>query len=352
MTVKLECVRPITRVMHSLPQPVLRTLTAICIALLLGAANGSAQNLGELARQQRERVKTESTKPAHVFTNEDLARPKILDSIEEPVSGSPLAQVPTAPYRAAAPAAASPATAATEMVPLPEVSSDDLAPVWPTNMPLGDVARYYRQLKELRTPPSSPVVASTSAAKKTSATKGTATPVSAETPTNPQRPVPAATRMSPLQPIEKSRAISVPEITSNEIGAVQEAVASRSVRVIAGDSLWKIASRYLGDGNQWRVIAAANPQIANPHQILAGQIVYLPAAMKPAAAASQIAGDQAVGNQIKVQPGDSLWKLAKAQWGNGLAWNCIAQSNPQIASSDKIFPGQVLMLPANCSQAI
>ena len=110
-----------------------------------------------------------------------------------------------------------------------------------------------------------------------------------------------------------------------------------------GGSLWKIASRYLGDGNQWREIATANPELTNPNLIRAGQQLRLPGDTVAAAAAAPAAP------QIRVQPGDSLWKLAKAQWGQGQAWSCIAESNPQVPQSGTIYPGQLLTVPQSCS---
>ena len=44
-----------------------------------------------------------------------------------------------------------------------------------------------------------------------------------------------------------------------------------------------------------------------------------------------------------------MWKLAQNQLGSGLAWSCIAQANPQIENSDRIYPGEILNIPASCS---
>jgi nucleoid-associated protein YgaU len=115
------------------------------------------------------------------------------------------------------------------------------------------------------------------------------------------------------------------------------------VRVEKGDSLWKIADRLLGHGEEWKKIAAANPEMADPNCILPGQWLRLPA---PAPAASAVKRAQ----QVSVQGGDSLWKLAQAQWGSGQAWSCIAAANPQIEFADLIYPGQVLNIPSSCSE--
>jgi len=48
-----------------------------------------------------------------------------------------------------------------------------------------------------------------------------------------------------------------------------------------------------------------------------------------------------------VQKGDSLSKIAKTQYGNAMAYNAIFEANkPMLKSVDKIYPGQVLRIPA------
>jgi nucleoid-associated protein YgaU len=47
-----------------------------------------------------------------------------------------------------------------------------------------------------------------------------------------------------------------------------------------------------------------------------------------------------------VQKGDSLSKIAKAQYGNAMAYNAIFEANkPMLTHPDKIYPGQVLRIP-------
>lgn len=48
-----------------------------------------------------------------------------------------------------------------------------------------------------------------------------------------------------------------------------------------------------------------------------------------------------------VQPGDSLWKIAKTHYGNGRYWETLYEANADhIADPDLIFVGQILFLPA------
>ena len=283
---------------------------------LLGLTSGHAQSLGDLALQQRERVRNNAPKSAHVFTNEDLARPRIMEGLdpESSETQAPFASVPAKPASASAPSGEQ---AAKEMA----------VPVWPKGTPLGDVARYYRRLQELRSIPiETPVLA-----------QDTPRDTTAGQPSDAPRQ--NAKAFSPDQPLQKPKKI----IVVAEPAIRENSPAPRVVRVSPGDSLWKIASRYLGDGNQWQEIASVNPEIADPNLIRAGQQLRLPGENATAAAAT---------NQVRVEAGDSLWKLAKAQWGNGQAWSCIAESNPQIQDSSRIYPGQTLALPASCSLAI
>ncbi len=50
---------------------------------------------------------------------------------------------------------------------------------------------------------------------------------------------------------------------------------------------------------------------------------------------------------VIVQPGHSLWRLARRTYGQGTRYTTIFQANrEQIKDPDLIFPGQVLALPA------
>ncbi|GAA3193764.1 hypothetical protein GCM10020255_094540 [Rhodococcus baikonurensis] len=54
------------------------------------------------------------------------------------------------------------------------------------------------------------------------------------------------------------------------------APAAQSYTVESGDTLWAIAERFYGDGNQYQRIADANG-IPNPDLINAGQVLTIPA---------------------------------------------------------------------------
>jgi nucleoid-associated protein YgaU len=49
---------------------------------------------------------------------------------------------------------------------------------------------------------------------------------------------------------------------------------------------------------------------------------------------------------VVVQPGNSLWRLAREAYGRGIRYTVIYQANQAlIQNPDRIFPGQILTLP-------
>lgn len=51
-------------------------------------------------------------------------------------------------------------------------------------------------------------------------------------------------------------------------------------------------------------------------------------------------------SKIVVQPGNSLWRIARSNYGDGLRYTVIYEANAdQIADPDLIYPGQVFKLP-------
>lgn len=63
-------------------------------------------------------------------------------------------------------------------------------------------------------------------------------------------------------------------------------------------------------------------------------------------AADQTGDDAAPVTSYTVQPGDSLWKIAEAHYGNGTKYQAIFEANRDILDNpDLIKPGQVLKLP-------
>ncbi|MEK9661587.1 MAG: LysM peptidoglycan-binding domain-containing protein [Alphaproteobacteria bacterium] len=57
-------------------------------------------------------------------------------------------------------------------------------------------------------------------------------------------------------------------------------------------------------------------------------------------------GDLPEGRVVVIQPGDYLWKIARARYGSGVRYTLIYEANRgQIRNPDLIYPGQVFTIP-------
>ena len=126
------------------------------------------------------------------------------------------------------------------------------------------------------------------------------------------------------------------------------AAAQKTVRIQAGDSLWKLAEENLGRGRRWPELLAANPNIVNPNQISAGAQLNLPSAV---AATRNAARNDRTGaaSTIRVRKGDTLWALARTNLGRASVWPCLAAANPSISDPHRIYENQELIVPTACT---
>ena len=53
-------------------------------------------------------------------------------------------------------------------------------------------------------------------------------------------------------------------------------------------------------------------------------------------------------SNVTVHKGDSLWKIAQKRLGFGRFWGCIAKANPVIQNANLIYTGQILAVPETC----
>lgn len=409
---------------------------AVALSILLfTAVPASAQTLADAARRERERKKT--AHHLHVYTNEDLAKPRILVPGDEARAGrmgsDPAEAVSVAPgpvidsatgtaadaavLRASTPAAVSPkdrkeaasnVIAGTPNVQVidsysgsgPMVMPPELAatkPSFPADpngagplfTPKGQVALPTVNLPQvtLDAYPLFDVFAAPSTINFPGAAEGLPTSVRAPfLDRAPAAPVvsdaaklppaigaaashpllaipsePAAVTPRPAAAIE-SEAPAMPALAApigippagapldipvapapradNPIQLPARTLESSTVTVRRGDSLWKLAARFLGDGQRWRELAKINPQVADPSLIHPGDPIHLPTL--PTSAARR--GDL---KSMVVRRGDTLWRVARAEFGQSPALNCIAKAN-QLPSVDLIRVGQTLVLPAEC----
>jgi nucleoid-associated protein YgaU len=53
------------------------------------------------------------------------------------------------------------------------------------------------------------------------------------------------------------------------------------------------------------------------------------------------------GTLVVIEPGNSLWRIARRTYGTGFRYTVIYEANKaQIRDADLIYPGQVFKLPA------
>ena len=69
-----------------------------------------------------------------------------------------------------------------------------------------------------------------------------------------------------------------------------------------------------------------------------------PAAARPGKTAKTGAPGGGQGNSYKVKKGDTLYHIAKAEYGDGKKWTLIASANPGV-SPESLRAGQTLRIP-------
>jgi LysM repeat protein len=65
-------------------------------------------------------------------------------------------------------------------------------------------------------------------------------------------------------------------------------------------------------------------------------------------ATTPIAPNTPSDSTVTVRKGDSLWRIAQTKLGLGRLCGCIANANPVIRDANRIYTGQVLAVPENC----
>jgi len=314
-----------------------------------------AQDVADIAKQERARKETQQKKSKHVYTEEDLKRAQIL----------------TPEDRAQIEARKNQAAPDTEKNSLDALDAKSLS----LDVPLGDVARRFRRLKELQKLQQSaefhlpladaPVLASPKPMQpvRPHSFKPAAPAAPHFAPYRPpvkrspfarpkiftaappmiapfhppaarlapaQPPAAAAPTIAPLNPAKRDRDV-VPTVTPNLVPTV--------VTVKRGDSLWKLAEQHLGHGLRWRDLLSANPEVLDPNHIMAGSQIVLPTSISSVRTATK----------FTVRPGDTLSQIAQSQLGRASYAACIAHANPSIYDPNLIYAGQVLLLPASCT---
>jgi nucleoid-associated protein YgaU len=115
-----------------------------------------------------------------------------------------------------------------------------------------------------------------------------------------------------------------------------------TVTVRRGDTLWRLAERFLGDGRRWPALAGAHdalagaagvPAIGDPDRLAVGQRLLLP----PDPVTGQARAD------YHVSRGESLSLIARRLYGDAAQWRHLQQVN-RLPDPDRLVPGQVLTI--------
>lgn len=273
------------------------------VATAAGEAKPEAPPLADIASQERERTQNRTPRTQHVYSNADLARPQILLPEDRERFVASRQKVTLAPSE-----------------PPVESAGNELER---NAEPLGDVARRYRALEADRKSVGGLTEAQLA---------GLSAPILAY----PAFSKTAEHNPAPLAPLRAAKTIRPPP---GEAIARVEPSGGGCIRIRAGDTLWKLAHRYLGRGRGWPTLAAANPQLTDPARLRVGTWLDVPGE----------AANPPPTRYVRIGRGDSLWKLAQVQYGNGSAWKCIARANPQIQNPNLVLPGQELTMPGSCS---
>jgi nucleoid-associated protein YgaU len=285
-------------------------------------AQPDSQSVAEAARQEKARKAARQKKESHIYTNEDLKQSQILTrqdhSNVEARKNNP----------AAAPGKPSEPSVNAEKKSAPES--------------LGEVARGFRRQKlensqaaeAAKRPPQSRFPMSLSQPSYAAPAKPVAPVVTPGS--HPRQTVKALPRNAPSRRDPFSRQIFSPALP------IERAPLSPNLSAPPKPAI------SLSDVAPHAPAVRATPPAAAPKLLLPAKPVpaapsLAPRAVPVAPIENKISGTK----QIHVQPGDSLWKLARRHLGNGSRWNELLASNPTISDPNHIQPGIMLIVPTN-----
>lgn len=142
--------------------------------------------------------------------------------------------------------------------------------------------------------------------------------------------------------------LSLDAIDYDDSGSVifsGRAEAGRVVQLFANRQL--VGQATAGPDGRWSLIATMAPGVYTLH------VVQLDAAGKPAYAIelpferASLDDIELRDGKVIVQPGNSLWRIARRAYGRGVQYTVIYEANAdQIRDPDLIYPGQIFEVPA------
>jgi nucleoid-associated protein YgaU len=165
-----------------------------------------------------------------------------------------------------------------------------------------------------------------------------------------QAPTSAASAESAAAGATETASLRIDSVDYDESGTVSiggGAPAGARVTVYVDDRT--IGTAVADADGRWR-ITPAEPVSEGEHRLRADHVAsdgtVLARAETPfTRAAVELAAFR--GGTVVVQPGNSLWRIARRTYGHGIRYTLIFEANrSQIADPDLIYPGQVFLLPS------
>ncbi|HEX4004210.1 MAG TPA: LysM peptidoglycan-binding domain-containing protein [Candidatus Acidoferrales bacterium] len=285
--------------------------SGVLVSLVLGCAAASfAQDLGEIARQERARKQQDPSPAAHVYTNDDLQRQHILVPEDR------------ARVLAARRAATNPETQVAQ-------ASASAAPVVaPSPAPVATAAAVSVSAPTAAAPAASDPLAAASPA-----------PISTAT-------IPAvSTAAAPVSSYAASAAIVTVQRGQTPLQAILQLVREASAEKHSG-------SRRFSEPAVAGLRSRPQPSPAGnqaAREEIAPRLVSRSAESRPhrhAAIFEPAAADPGIPDIITVQPGDSLWALARRYLGRGTRWRELAALNTQVRNANVLHVGEWICLPS------
>ncbi len=176
--------------------------------------------------------------------------------------------------------------------------------------------------------------------------------------TAPRPAVPAVDRAAaapddPAAGPSTSEAMDPASVGPGTAEVAQAAPSGRRERVhvvTTGDDLWSLAERYYGRGQEWRRIAAANPDrlTGGPDRLRVGWRLVVPDDGRQVEEDDRRADASA--RSVRVRSGDTLTSIAERTLGDADRWTELYRANrAQLSDPDELPVGLLLHLPPRAS---
>jgi nucleoid-associated protein YgaU len=182
-------------------------------------------------------------------------------------------------------------------------------------------------------------------------------PRSSGTLTPPPQPNPATAATEPTVPqrVNSTPATPVPPAPAPLVERRSEepvaAPAARTYEVQTGDSLWKIAERFYGDGRMYTVILEANPG-ASSGSLQPGTRLTIPPAPERRTAASSAPAAMG-GRTYTIRQGDTLAGIAQQFYQNGALAMALFEANRDVLSNPNVLiPGKTIRVPEDLARRL